>query len=143
MKAAAFLTACLGLVFSVSATRVRGSDAAIGKQAESIFAATGVQGGLVVHLGCGDGRLTAALRKNQAFVVHGMQRQGQGAAFRPPARLRRRHRLRVWPGGGSLVERVRGRTVPPLRAAARSGQAALVQAGPHPYPSHAAGRRHP
>jgi outer membrane protein assembly factor BamB len=34
---------------------------------------SGVQGGLVVHLGCGDGHLTAALRKNAAFTVHGLE----------------------------------------------------------------------
>jgi len=32
----------------------------------------GIQGGLVVHLGCGDGKLTAALRANDSFVVHGL-----------------------------------------------------------------------
>ena len=32
-----------------------------GAEAEQIIRASGVQGGLVVHLGCGDGRLTAAL----------------------------------------------------------------------------------
>ncbi|MHC4510522.1 MAG: hypothetical protein ACYTAO_16470, partial [Planctomycetota bacterium] len=33
-------------------------------QAKEIFDMAGVQGGIVVHLGCGDGRLTAALRPN-------------------------------------------------------------------------------
>lgn len=32
----------------------------------------GLQGGLVVHLGCGDGRLTAALHASDAFLVHGL-----------------------------------------------------------------------
>jgi hypothetical protein len=30
------------------------------EQAEEILAATGVQRGFIVHLGCGDGKLTAA-----------------------------------------------------------------------------------
>jgi SAM-dependent methyltransferase len=34
--------------------------------------ATGVKGGLVVHLGCGDGALTAALRANDSYLVHGL-----------------------------------------------------------------------
>ncbi|GAG15994.1 unnamed protein product, partial [marine sediment metagenome] len=34
--------------------------------------ATDVQGGLVVHLGCGDGKLTAALRANDSYLVHGL-----------------------------------------------------------------------
>jgi len=40
--------------------------------ASEILEATGVKGGLVVHIGCGDGRLTAALRAGPAFVVHGL-----------------------------------------------------------------------
>jgi outer membrane protein assembly factor BamB len=42
------------------------------ESAEAILQATGVQGGLVVHLGCGDGRLTAALHAGDAYVVHGL-----------------------------------------------------------------------
>jgi len=34
--------------------------------------ASGVQGGLVVHLGCGDGRQTAKLARNDGFCVHGL-----------------------------------------------------------------------
>jgi outer membrane protein assembly factor BamB len=37
-----------------------------------IFDASGVQGGLVVHLGCGNGRLTAALKGGDAYIVHGL-----------------------------------------------------------------------
>ena len=40
--------------------------------AEGIYRATGVQGGLVVHLGCGDGKLTAALRADDRYRVHGL-----------------------------------------------------------------------
>ena len=40
--------------------------------AQQILDATGVRGGLVVHLGCGDGRLTAALHAGDACVVHGL-----------------------------------------------------------------------
>ena len=39
---------------------------------EQILAATGVKGGLVVHLGCGDGRLTAALRASDGYIVQGL-----------------------------------------------------------------------
>ncbi|MFP4058135.1 MAG: PQQ-binding-like beta-propeller repeat protein [Candidatus Brocadiia bacterium] len=41
-------------------------------QARQILAETGVRGGLVVHLGCGDGTLTAALRATDSFVVQGL-----------------------------------------------------------------------
>ena len=40
--------------------------------AKEILAATGVRGGLVIHLGCGDGRLTAALRAGDSYLVHGL-----------------------------------------------------------------------
>ena len=32
------------------------------REARKILSETGIKGGLVVHLGCGDGKLTAALR---------------------------------------------------------------------------------
>ncbi|MFQ6130499.1 MAG: PQQ-binding-like beta-propeller repeat protein [Armatimonadota bacterium] len=40
--------------------------------ARDILAATGVKGGLIVHLGSGDGKLTAALRANDSYLVHGL-----------------------------------------------------------------------
>jgi outer membrane protein assembly factor BamB/protein-L-isoaspartate O-methyltransferase len=42
--------------------------------AEKILAAAGVRGGIVAHLGCGDGRLTAALRAGNAFTIHALER---------------------------------------------------------------------
>jgi outer membrane protein assembly factor BamB len=39
---------------------------------ENIIQSAGIKGGLVVHLDCGDGRLTAALRANDAYLVHGL-----------------------------------------------------------------------
>ncbi len=40
--------------------------------ADAIYELTGVKGGLVVHLGCGNGELTTALRANDSYVVHGL-----------------------------------------------------------------------
>ena len=40
--------------------------------AEAIYKAAGARSGLVVHLGCGEGKLTAALRVNQRYLVHGL-----------------------------------------------------------------------
>ncbi len=40
--------------------------------AAQILEATGVQGGLIVHVGCGDGRLTAALHASGSYLVHGL-----------------------------------------------------------------------
>ncbi|MGB2819870.1 MAG: class I SAM-dependent methyltransferase, partial [Phycisphaerae bacterium] len=40
--------------------------------AGEILKETGVTGGLVVHIGCGDGRLTAALRADDGYLVQGL-----------------------------------------------------------------------
>ncbi len=42
------------------------------EQAQQILDASGVKGGLIVHLNCGDGKLTAALRANDSYLVHGL-----------------------------------------------------------------------
>jgi len=41
--------------------------------AKKILEATGIEGGIVVHLGCGDGKLTAALRADDRYTVHGLE----------------------------------------------------------------------
>lgn len=67
---------CLALAPVLMVGAVAGQAAAASADAEalaqSILSATGVKGGLVVHLGCGDGRLTAALRGNDRYLVHGL-----------------------------------------------------------------------
>lgn len=40
--------------------------------ADAIYRTTGVKGGLVVQIGCGDGQLTAALHVNDRFLVQGL-----------------------------------------------------------------------
>jgi len=42
------------------------------QEALKILEKTGVKGGLVVHLGCGDGRLTAALGASERYLVQGL-----------------------------------------------------------------------
>ena len=53
-----------------------GSAAVAGRAGENlgkdILRSAGVKGGLVVHLGCGGGKLTAALCANERYVVHGL-----------------------------------------------------------------------
>jgi outer membrane protein assembly factor BamB len=41
-------------------------------QARQILEAAGIHGGLIVHLHCGDGKLTAALHAGDGFLVHGL-----------------------------------------------------------------------
>ncbi len=42
------------------------------EQAAAILRATGVTGGLVIHVGCGNGRLTVALHASDGYLVHGI-----------------------------------------------------------------------
>ena len=41
---------------------------------------SGVKGGLVVHLGCGDGKSTASLRANDSYLVHGLDANAKNIA---------------------------------------------------------------
>jgi len=43
------------------------------QEARRILDATGVKGGLIVHVGCGDGKLTVALRISDRYTVHGLE----------------------------------------------------------------------
>ncbi len=42
------------------------------KLANQIISESGVTGGLIVHFGCGDGKLTARLKVNNSYQVHGL-----------------------------------------------------------------------
>ncbi len=48
--------------------------------AGEILQAAGVKGGLIVHIGCGDGRLTAALCASDQYVVHGLDADAKNVA---------------------------------------------------------------
>ena len=47
------------------------------QKAAQILSKTGVKGGFVVHIGCEDGKLTAALRANDSYLVHGLDRDAK------------------------------------------------------------------
>jgi outer membrane protein assembly factor BamB len=47
------------------------------RQAQEILDSSGVKGGLIVHIGCGDGKLTAALRANDSYLVQGLDTKKQ------------------------------------------------------------------
>jgi len=51
-----------------------------GDPAHRILADAGVRGGLVVHLGCGDGKRTAAFRATESYVVHGLDANAANVA---------------------------------------------------------------
>ena len=48
--------------------------APVNETARELLKASGVNGGLIVHLNCGDGELTTALRATDAYLVHGLDR---------------------------------------------------------------------
>ncbi len=62
------------LLLSVAVLRAADTadQAPQGLSVRQILDATGIKGGLVVHVGCGDGKLTAALRSNDSYIVHGL-----------------------------------------------------------------------
>ena len=74
------------------------AEAALAKE---ILAAAGVRGGLVVHLGCGDGRLTAALAASESYLVHGLN------VAKARAHVRERGL-----SGAVAIERLAGGTLP-------------------------------
>ena len=76
---------CLCVVVAIGMTgagltgqNARGATPA--EQAKQVLDATGVQGGLIVHVGCGDGKLTAALHANDSYLVHGLDADAANVA---------------------------------------------------------------
>ncbi len=74
--------------------------------AKDILDATGVRGGLIVHIGCGDGKLTAALRANDSYTVHGLDADaGNVAKARATARATGAY-------GQISIDRLKGSSLP-------------------------------
>ena len=73
-RSAVWLACVLGVIFLAATGQASdgAQDAAAG-----ILRATGTKGGLVVHVGCDDGRLTAALHANERFLVHGLDTEAR------------------------------------------------------------------
>jgi len=71
-----FLTriACIVWV-SCMISSVSAQSADYEKQASRILDAAGIKGGLIVHVGCGDGKLTASLYSDDGYLVHGLDTQ--------------------------------------------------------------------
>ncbi len=68
---------CLG---TLTIVLFAGTASADPTRAEAVYEATGVQGGLVVHVGCGDGRLTADLHTCLRYLVHGLDTDAANVA---------------------------------------------------------------
>lgn len=64
----------LGLLpICLSAQIVQGANDDAKAQAKEILDISGMAGGIVAHLGCGDGKLTTALHLNDHYTVHGLE----------------------------------------------------------------------
>lgn len=66
------LIVSIGCIAAATTAANAAEPAASKKKARDILEATGVTGGLVVQLGCDDGTLTAALRPDASYLVHGL-----------------------------------------------------------------------
>jgi outer membrane protein assembly factor BamB len=76
------------------------------ERAAEIFELADVSGGLIVHLGCGDGQLTVALRASDAFLVHGLDTDPQQVA------AARKYLQSVGLTGDVCVDRFDGKHLP-------------------------------
>ncbi len=74
--------------------------------AEEILRATGFSGGLIVHLGCADGRLTADLGADEKYLVHGLDTERENVA------AARRHIQSLGTHGRVSVDTFDGRHLP-------------------------------
>jgi len=63
MKGLKYILLSVLFLITVSAYAETGAD---------ILKATGIKGGMIVHLGCGDGKLTASLRASDRYFVQGL-----------------------------------------------------------------------
>lgn len=69
------ITKLVGLTTAMTIlTIVMATGTVWAKEPAAVLKKAGLTGGLVVHLGCGSGETTAALRISDAFTVHGLDR---------------------------------------------------------------------
>jgi outer membrane protein assembly factor BamB len=82
------------------------STGTLADSATDIIKDTNFKGGLIVHLGCGDGELTAALHVNDRCLVHGLDTDPDAVA------RARKHIQRLGLYGPVSVETLDGRDLP-------------------------------
>jgi outer membrane protein assembly factor BamB len=93
------------LILSVS-SYATARPASYDRQAEQILDAAGIKGGLVVHIGCGDGKLTAALHASDSYLVHGLDTEAENVE------KARQHIKSLGVYGKVAVERFDGKHLP-------------------------------
>jgi len=74
MKKTKVLSVALACFLTISMTASVTAARQAEQEAKDILEATGVKGGFVVHIGCGDGQLTSALHANESYAVHGLDK---------------------------------------------------------------------
>jgi outer membrane protein assembly factor BamB len=82
------------------------ADSPAQQEAQRILSATGTQGGLVVHLGCRNVALTAALKANDGTQVHGLDTDAAAVA------AARKQLLAEGVYGPVSIDRLSGNTLP-------------------------------
>ncbi len=76
-----FFAVCVAFLAVLFVSSVAGStQPSPERQAKQILDATGVRGGLIVHVGCGDGKLTTALRASDSYLIHGLDRDARNVS---------------------------------------------------------------
>ena len=75
-----YLAAVAAIMAATLAAQAASGAATAEPQAREILQTTGVRGGLVVHVGCGDGTLTAALLAGDAYLVQGLDTSAEKVA---------------------------------------------------------------
>jgi len=91
---------------SISAEQALTAQGDYDRQARQILDATGFRGGIIVHLGCGDGKLTAALRTDEGYLVHGLDTDAR--AVRRAREYARKRRIY----GPVSIEQFDGKSLP-------------------------------
>ncbi|MHC4403699.1 MAG: outer membrane protein assembly factor BamB family protein [Planctomycetota bacterium] len=71
------LVCCLASSLCLGAEAGEGDPASLARQ---ILAETNVKGGVIVHVGCGDGRLTAALGAGESYLIQGLDTEPENVA---------------------------------------------------------------
>ena len=76
------------------------------QQARRILDATNIKGGLIVHIGCGDGKLMAELHAGDSYLVHGLDTNAQAV------RMARKHIRKLGIYGPVSVDIFDGKRLP-------------------------------
>jgi len=67
----------IGLCFLAAASQLYAQQESVETTADQIAELSGVRGGVIVHCGCGDARLTTALGRDASCIVQGLSRDAE------------------------------------------------------------------